>query len=424
MTSTLRPGSSGSSFSSSVFNLMNAIMGSGILGLAYAVANTGIIGFSILLLIVACLAAYSVHLLLKVCIQTAVMSYEDIGLFAFRTPGKILVASTILIQNVGAMSSYLFIIKSELPAAIAGFLSSDHSGSWYLDGRVLLIITAACIVFPLALLPKIGFLGYTSGLSFFFMVYFTIVVVIKKWSVPCPLPSNSTREYTEATNSTDECTPKLINITRRSVYAVPTMAFSFLCHTSVLPIYCELRQPSKSRMQRVSNLGIALSFLIYFISAVFGYLTFYDKVDSELLQDYSKYLPHDVVIMTVRLSILLAVLLTVPLIHFPARKALMMLLFSNFSFSWIRHVFVTLTLNVAIVLLAIYVPDIKNVFGIVGSTTSTCLLFVYPGLFYLRISREDLRSCQKLGALALLLFGVCVGILSLIFIISNWITDK
>lgn len=35
----------GASFSSSVFNLMNAIMGSGILGLAYAMANTGIVGF-------------------------------------------------------------------------------------------------------------------------------------------------------------------------------------------------------------------------------------------------------------------------------------------------------------------------------------------------------------------------------------------
>lgn len=35
----------GASFFFSVFNLMNAIMGSGILGLAYAMASTGIVGF-------------------------------------------------------------------------------------------------------------------------------------------------------------------------------------------------------------------------------------------------------------------------------------------------------------------------------------------------------------------------------------------
>ncbi|XP_074677027.1 solute carrier family 38 member 6 isoform X2 [Strix aluco] len=397
------PPDRGSSFGFSVFNLMNAIMGSGILGLSYAMANTGIMGFSILLLIVASLAAYSVFLLLSMCIQTAVTSYEDLGLFAFGSTGKVLVATTIIIQNIGAMSSYLLIVKSELPGAVAGFLSGDESGSWYLDGRLLLLITSVCIVFPLALLPKIGFLGYTSSLSFFFMVYFALVIMIKKWSIPCPLPLSSAIE------------------TLQSAYAIPTMAFSFLCHTSVLPIYCELRSPSKSRMQNVTVTGIGLSFLIYFMSALFGYLTFYDKVDSELLQGYSRYLPHDTVIMTVKVAILFAVLLTVPLIHFPARKAVLMVFFSHLPVSWICHILVTLTLNTIVVLFAMYVPDIKNVFGVVGSTTSTCLLFVYPGLFYLKLSREDFLSPQKLGACALVIFGICVGLLSLVLIIFNWI---
>ncbi|KAJ6658006.1 hypothetical protein lerEdw1_001665 [Lerista edwardsae] len=62
--------SSGTSFGLSVFNLMNAIMGSGILGLAYAMAKTGIILFSVLLVIVAFFAVYSIFLLLSMCILT------------------------------------------------------------------------------------------------------------------------------------------------------------------------------------------------------------------------------------------------------------------------------------------------------------------------------------------------------------------
>uniref|UniRef100_A0AAA9TV60 Solute carrier family 38 member 6 n=1 Tax=Bos taurus TaxID=9913 RepID=A0AAA9TV60_BOVIN len=382
--------SRGASFGFSVFNLMNAIMGSGILGLAYVMAHTGILGFSFLLLIVALLASYSVHLLLSLCIQTA-------------------------------MSSYLLIIKTELPATISEFLSGDYSGSWYLDGDTLLIIICVGIVFPLALLPKIGFLGYTSSLSFFFMVFFALVVIIKKWSIPCPLTLNYVEQYFQISSATDDCKPKLFHFSKESAYAIPTMAFSFLCHTSILPIYCELQSPSKKRMQNVTNTAIALSFLIYFISALFGYLTFYDSVASELLQGYSKYLPHDVVIMTVKLCILFSVLLTVPLIHFPARKALMMMFFSNFPFSWIRHSLITLALNIVIVLLAIYVPDIRNVFGIVGSSTSTCLIFVFPGLFYLKMSREDFLSWKKLGAFVLLIFGILVGNFSLALIIFNWI---
>ncbi|KAM9064708.1 solute carrier family 38 member 6 isoform 5-T5 [Sarcophilus harrisii] len=325
---------SGVSFSFSVFNLMNAIMGSSILGLAYIMANTGIIVFSIMLLIVAIMASYSVHLLLTMCIQTAVTSYEDLGLFAFGSVGK---------------------------------------------------------------------------------------VIVKKWSIPCPLTLSHKEEFFQISNITEDCKPKFFHISKESAYAIPTMAFSFLCHTSVLPIYCELQRPSKSRMQNVTNTGIALSFLVYFLSALFGYLTFYEKVESEILQGYSKYLPHDVVVMAVKLCILFAVLLTVPLIHFPARKAIIMTFFPNHPFSWIHHVLVTLAVNTIIVLLALYVPDIRNIFGIVGASTATCLVFVYPGLFYLKLSREDFISQKKLGALVLLLFGILVGSLSFALIIFDWI---
>ncbi|XP_052041632.1 probable sodium-coupled neutral amino acid transporter 6 isoform X1 [Apodemus sylvaticus] len=416
-----RQASPGASFGLSVFNVMNAIMGSGILGLAYVMANTGILGFSFLLLSVALLASYSVHLLLALCVHTAVTSYEDLGLFAFGLPGKVVVAGTIIIQNIGAMSSYLLIIKTELPAAISEFLPSDHSGSWYLDGQVLLIVICVGIVFPLSLLPKIGFLGYTSSLSFFFMVFFALVVVIKKWAIPCPVTLNCINAVFQISNATDDCKPKLFHFSKESVYAIPTMAFSFLCHTSILPIYCELQSPSKKRMQNVTNTAIALSFLVYFVSALFGYLTFYDKVESELLQGYSKYLPHDVIVMAVKLCILFAVLLTVPLIHFPARKALMMILFSNYPFSWIRHSLTTVALNIIIIVLAIYVPDIRNVFGVVGASTSTCLIFVFPGLFYLKLSREDFLSWKKLGALSLLVTGTVLGSFSLVLIIFDWV---
>ncbi|KAG9336619.1 hypothetical protein JZ751_002966 [Albula glossodonta] len=284
------------------------------------------------------------------------------------------------------------------------------------------MLVTLCVVLPLAMLPRIGFLSYSSSVAFLFMVYFSIVVVIKKWSIPCPLPQNQTIPLvSQFNNSSDpECTPKLFVISSRSAYAVPTMAFSFLCHTAVLPIYCELHRPTKKKMQYVANVGISLSFLIYLVSALFGYLTFYEHVESELLLGYNQYLPRDVVVMSVRCAILLAVLLTIPLIHFPARKAVVMLIRGDRPFSWPCHVVVTIVLLAVVLLLAIYVPDIRNVFGVVGSTTSTCLLFVYPGLFYLRISGDPLKSPQAISAVALVVFGVLVGLLSLCVIIVTW----
>ncbi|XP_028995828.1 probable sodium-coupled neutral amino acid transporter 6 isoform X2 [Betta splendens] len=418
----------GASFFSSVFNLMNAIMGSGILGLAYAMASTGIIGFCILLTLVSSLAAYSIHLLLKLCDQTGINSYEDLGGIALKYPGKVLVGIAIIIQNIGAMSSYLFILKLELPAAIKGFLTPDNTGdAWYDDGRWLLILVTLCVVLPLAMLPRIGFLGYTSSLAFCFMLYFTVVVVVKKWSIPCPLPHNATTPSStnQTSNSSDsECAPKLFVLSRESAYAVPTMAFSFLCHTAVLPIYCELERPTKARMQSVANVGISLSFLVYLVSALFGYLTFYAHVNSQLLLGYDAYMPRDIMVVTVRLAILLSVLLTVPLIHFPARKAVILLLRGRRPFSWPVHVFATLTILCVVLVMAIFVPDIRNVFGVVGSTTSSCLLFIFPGVFYLRISSQPLTSFDSVGAVLLVAFGIAMGVTSFTVIILTWVQSS
>lgn len=52
-------------------------------------------------------------------------------------------------------------------------------------------------------------------------------------------------------------------------------------------------------------------------------------MDSELLLGYDKYLPHDMLVMTVRLAILLSVLLTVPLINFPVSVEFLLFILLN-----------------------------------------------------------------------------------------------
>ncbi|TNN30005.1 Sodium-coupled neutral amino acid transporter 3 [Liparis tanakae] len=111
----------------SVFNLSNAIMGSGILGLSYAMSNTGIVLFLILLTCIAVLSCYSIHLLLRSAGVVGIRAYEQLGLRAFGQPGKIIAAVMITLHNIGGMSSYLFIVKSELPLVIQAFLGQTSS---------------------------------------------------------------------------------------------------------------------------------------------------------------------------------------------------------------------------------------------------------------------------------------------------------
>uniref|UniRef100_A0A8C2Q718 Solute carrier family 38 member 3a n=1 Tax=Cyprinus carpio TaxID=7962 RepID=A0A8C2Q718_CYPCA len=361
------------SFGMSVFNLGNAIMGSGILGLAYAMANTGIVLFIILLTAVAGLSLYSIHLLLKSSGVVGIRAYEQLGFRAFGTPGKMAAGIAITLQNIGAMSSYLYIVKYEFPLVIQAFLKVDNpSGEWYLNGNYLVVIVSCSVILPLALMKQLGYLGYTSGFSLSCMVFFLIA----------------------------------------AAYTVPILAFAFVCHPEVLPIYTELRNPTKTKMQHISNISIGVMYIMYLLAALFGYLTFIDKVEAELLHTYSRIDPYDTLILCVRLAVLTAVTLTVPIVLFPVIVSW-----------WPRHIAIAVTLLTLINLLVIFAPNILGIFGVIGATSAPCLIFIFPAVFYIRIvpeEEEPMRSAPKILAACFAFLGVLFMVMSISFIIIDW----
>nr|XP_006126535.1 sodium-coupled neutral amino acid transporter 4 isoform X2 [Pelodiscus sinensis] len=467
------------SFGMSAFNLSNAIMGSGILGLSYAMANTGIILFVILLFSIAILSLYSVHLLLKTSKEGGSLIYEKLGEKAFGWPGKYGAFISITMQNIGAMSSYLFIIKYELPEVIRAFLNlEENSGEWYLNGNYLVIFVSIGIILPLSLLKNLGYLGYTSGFSLTCMAFFLTVVIYKKSQIPCPLPilDNSVGNWTYINNSVpmhlvmlpnesvnsrvnfmmdntlghttgfeeakdtlhtsgveyeahsdsdDKCRPKYFVFNSQTAYTIPILAFAFVCHPEVLPIYSELKDRSRKKMQNVSNISIAGMLIMYLLAALFGYLTFYGEVEDELLHTYTKVYTFDTLLLMVRLAVLVAVTLTVPIVLFPIRSSITTLLFPKRPFSWIRHFLIAAVLLAFNNTLVIFVPAIKDIFGFIGASAATMLIFILPAAFYLRlVKKEPLRSPQKIGALIFLIVGIIFMLGSMSLIALDWIYNS
>ncbi|XP_059360672.1 sodium-coupled neutral amino acid transporter 4-like [Carassius carassius] len=456
------------SFGMSVFNLSNAIMGSGILGLSFAMANTGIILFVILLLGVAILSLYSVHLLLVTAKEGGSLIYEKLGEKAFGWPGKMAAFGSITLQNIGAMSSYLFIVKYELPEVIRAFLGlQENSGEWYLDGNYLVVFVSVGIILPLSLLKNLGYLGYTSGFSLSCMVFFLGVLIYKKTILPCPLPFFYQHESNMSVNGSDAlglytlqnasalaslsaenaphldphtplhsavqvtphpedtedmCTPKYFVFNSQTVYTVPILAFAFVCHPEVLPIYSELKDRSRRKMQTVSNLSILAMLVMYLFSALFGYLTFYDHVEAELLHTFTKVYKFDTMLLLVRLAVLTAVTLTVPIVLFPIRSSVITLCFAGKEFSWIRHFLIAAAILAFNNLLVIFVPTIRDIFGFIGSSAATMLIFILPAAFYLRLVKSiPFRSPQKISATVFLVVGIFFMIGSLSLIVLDWI---
>uniref|UniRef100_A0A8C7RB98 Solute carrier family 38 member 3b n=1 Tax=Oncorhynchus mykiss TaxID=8022 RepID=A0A8C7RB98_ONCMY len=403
------------SFGMSVFNLGNAIMGSGILGLAYAMANTAILYCESCVMMM-------LHNPLPL---PGIRAYEQLGYRAFGTTGKMAAGIAITLQNIGAMSSYLYIVKSEFPLVIQAFSRADPMADlWYLNGNYLVIMVSISVILPLALMKQLGYLGYTSGFSLSCMVFFLSAVRLFLHSplpplLPLPLLSFLSPPFS---SSLGVCV-----FPSQTAYTIPILAFAFVCHPEVLPIYTELRNPSQRRMQHVSNLSILVMYTMYFLAALFGYLTFYGKTETELLHTYSRIDPYDTLILCVRLAVLTAVTLTVPIVLFPVRRALNQMFFSSKSFNWLRHVAIAITLLSLINVLVIFAPNILGIFGIIGATSAPCLIFIFPAVFYIRIvpkEQEPMFSTPKILAACFAGLGVAFMTMSLSFIIIDWTTGS
>merc|ERR1719379_2663596 len=360
--------------------------------------------------------------------------------------------------------------------------------TWYTNGDTLTAMVVLFIVGPLAAAKDISFLGYTSGFAMGCMVFCTVLIVLQSSGIPCPLEpdmpegywqfmfqsaeqecadtwGNITKEsyldekydneilakyrsnanfelqnsscslakpiaefYHEVPEQT--CKNEYISLTLASAYAIPTMVFAFQCHASVLPIYSELKQPSKQKMQYVSTISIGLVFIMYLLASLFGYLTFKNVTGPELFVMYSGYMPDDKLILVGRLMVLICVIFSAPLLHFPCRKAFIVQVWgvekmpqgNDFKWSiWLGTMFGILSM---VVLLVIYVPNIKEVFGLAGATVATMLVIIMPAGFYYLIGPEEKTSMKKKINLVVIGFGVVFAIFSTGLIIYGWFVQK
>ncbi|CAJ0954590.1 unnamed protein product [Ranitomeya imitator] len=311
---------------------------------------------------------------------------------------------------------------------------------WYLDGRFLLVVVTIGIILPLCLLKNLGYLGYTSGFSLTCMFFFLVVVIYNKFKISCTISNNGTSHTPYNTSVEDQCTPKFFTFNSKTAYALPTLAFAFVCHPSVLPIYSELRDLNslaqratveyggeespnvstkslfahRKKMQLVSKISFFAMFLMYLLTAIFGYLTFYDKVESELLGTYND--KKDILLLTVRLAVIIAVILTVPVLFFywfknvevVKRSKMFILRVASFGsrplykvrsslfelarktkYKFWQHLLVTLVLLILIDLLVIFIPAMKDIFGAIGATSANMLIFILPSILYLKITHGN-----------------------------------
>jgi len=288
VTSTIRipPGS----VRSSVFTLLTATVGSGILSIPYATYKAGIIGTMILVFIGATAAYFSIWMI----VTSSALSGDDgrpvattYQQLAARCGGTKLEKFTkwILVTNLfGTTVLYMVVIATIIPAAIEAMSSSLSGSEWFLGRWFILLLIVGLVETPLGLMKQISALRYTSLLAIFFALYLTVITVTEYVDM-CGDDEKSPKCLGDAINDSKVLSGE--GTFEGFVTAVPIIVLSFTCQPNVLPIYIEMVRPSPEKMLRVGRYAFFFASSLYMTIGIFGYLTFTtDTLSDYLLNDY------------------------------------------------------------------------------------------------------------------------------------------
>jgi len=405
---------------SSVSNLANTIIGSGMLTFPRAFASAGIIPGVLTCLFSGTVGAFGLYLL-SACARKA--PHRRASFFAIASltfpRAAVFFDAAIAIKCFGVSISYLIILKSLIPTVIASLyhdLTSPDTNppDWALSGRMWISLLMVILV-PLSFLRRLDSLRHTSYIALFSCAYLVLIVIV------CHLhPLKGMIPPGEI---------HLIKITPSFVSTFPIQVFAFTCAQNLFPIFNEVNNNSQKRMNIVIGTAIGSATLTYEVIAVFGYITFGSHVTANIIEMY----PSSSLFVAIgQLAIAILVLFSYPLQVQPCRNCLDKVFHfgalndkiddgvedehGSGEMTPLKHAVLTSAVVAGGFSVAYFVDNLEMVLSFVGATGSTTISFILPGLFYWKLTKDDPNKNKllNLGALGL----ACYGFLILVFCLS------
>ncbi|KAJ2509476.1 hypothetical protein GGI11_005860 [Coemansia sp. RSA 2049] len=408
---------------SSSINLANTILGSGMLSMPNAMAALGLVLGSAVIVFSACASGMGLYLLSRCARRT---SGRDSSFFAVSKltypSAAAFFDAAIAIKCFGVSISYLIIFGDLMPEIIDGF----GIGTRVLASRQFWITFAIVSLVPLAFQRRLDALKYTSAAALLAVAYLFVIVAMFYFNpLREPLPKGDII---------------LFRWSKDFFTHLPVFVFAFTCHQNIFSVYNELRENSSKQVNGVISLSIGSACAIYQWIAILGYLTFGSKVAPNLLTMYG----NSMVVTLCRLSVAILVLFSYPLQCHPARNCLDKV-FSSIARAWAKepefeaipndigsgaldtpandaaisvpvvhvmtptkHIAITTGLMLLSYIVSMSVTSLDLVLSFVGSTGSTCISFILPGVFYYKMHLHSRWTRMKIVSVVLVLYGVFV----------------
>ncbi|KAI9812275.1 MAG: hypothetical protein M1827_004723 [Pycnora praestabilis] len=399
------------SWISSVINLVNTIVGAGVLAMPLALSRMGILLGVLIIIWSGLTAAFGLYL------QTRCARYLERGSASFFALSQItypnaavIFDAAIAIKCFGVGVSYLIIIGDLMPRVVMGF--SHHAGSVdFLVDRHFWVTAFMLVVIPLSFLRRLDSLKYTSVIALISIGYLVILVLA---------------HFIKKDTMQDRGDIRIINWAGfvPTLSSFPVIVFAYTCHQNMFSILNEISINSQFRTTSLVSASVGSAGLIYLLVAITGYLSFGNNVGGNVV---GMYVP-SVATTIGQAAIVILVMFSYPLQVHPCRASVDAVLKwrpikrsssrqspnsspsrghllpmgkstsppGSESMGDTRFAAITAAIIVLSYVVAMTVASLEKVLAYVGSTGSTSISFILPGLFYYKISSPDSPHHRKL----------------------------
>ncbi|KAL8413252.1 hypothetical protein RB594_004759 [Gaeumannomyces avenae] len=426
LTRGLKAGAGQASMLSSVINLLNTIVGAGTLTMPSTMSHMGIVFGSMVILWAGFTSALGLYL------QSRCARYLDRGHSSFFALSQltypnaaVVFDAAIAIKCFGVGVSYLIIIGDLMPGVALGLLTDGSDGSEellapYLLDRNFWITAFMLVIIPLSFLRRLDSLKYTSIVALVAIGYLIVLVVYHFAAEAHPGRGEIRLMTWEGPGAV--------------LRAFPVVVFAYTCHQNMFSILNEIKDGSPGSIVGVISGSIGSAAGIYILVAITGYLTFGNSVAANIISMY----PANIASTIGKAAIVILVMFSVPLQIHPCRASVDAVLkwrpnasSRNASaassggpsspnrhnpllptaasappddghgspvvpMSDLRFALISTVIIVGSYLTALSVSSLDRVLAYVGSTGSTSISFILPGLFYYKISDPDSVHHQRL----------------------------
>ncbi|KAL7865577.1 hypothetical protein SRHO_G00108240 [Serrasalmus rhombeus] len=383
-----------STMTAASFNFINSIIGSGLIGLPYSMAQAGLPLGLLLLFLVAYITDYSIILLIKGGNLSGTHSYQSLVHRTFGFAGFLILSVLQFLYPFIAMISYN-IITGDTMTKVFQRIPGVGAGHLLANRHFVILLSTILFTIPLSLYRDVAKLGKVSLVSMLLTLAIVIMVIVRAATLGPQIPPSEDAWVFARWNA---------------IQAIGVMSFAFICHHNSFIIYESLQEPTLRNWLRITHMSVGSAALISAIFATAGYATFTGYTQGDIFENYCK---NDNLATFGRLCYGLSIITTFPLECFVTREVVSNVFF-NGLLSNTAHVMVTVVIISVVTVISLSYDCLGVVLELNGVLSATPLIFIVPSACFLKLSSGRWFQRKKLIPSLILIAGVFVMIIGLV----------